>query len=137
MAALSCPPGPPAAGAAAHAHGDHDHAPAPHAHADEDHPDAHESAATTHGDHVHTGCNDHVVLAAAGGLSAVGAAMVSPLLAVVREGDDANRTFAGYALSRMPPAAAPVLLAALGDPEPRIRLAIVAAICGWRIIGHV
>lgn len=106
MAALSCPTEPAA----------HDDAGEPHA----------------HGDHAHTECNDHIVLAAASGLGAIGGAAVAPLLARIRANQEPNHTFASYALGRMHPNAAPALLPALDDPEPRVRLAIVAAIRGMQ-----
>src|SRR6185295_3755813 len=39
-------------------------------------------------------------------------------------------TFAGYALARMRSSAVPALLAALDDPDPRIRVAIIGTIRG-------
>ena len=115
MAAITCPP----ATAHAHVHDDHEH----HAH-------DHEAPAADHG-HTHEGgCNDHVILAAAAGLGAIGAASVPPLLAVLRSGDQDDRTFAGYAFAHMHPSAAPALIAALDDREPRLRLAAVGALRG-------
>jgi HEAT repeat protein len=113
MAALSCPPEPTTG--AADPHDDH------HAHASHD-----------HGAHDHGACNDHIVLAAAAALGAIGSVAVPPLVARLREGGEPDRTFAGYAMNRMTPAAAPALLAALDDPEPRVRLAVVSAIRGMQ-----
>ena len=110
LTALSCPP------EAANGVGadDHHHADAAPVH--------------DHHDHDHGACNDHRVLAAARALGAIGAPAVSPLLTRLRTSGEPDRTFAGYALGRMAPSAAPTLLAALDDPDPRIRLAIVGAI---------
>jgi HEAT repeat protein len=80
--------------------------------------------------HEHGGCNDHVVIAAASGLGAIGGAAVAPVLARMRTDAEPDRTFASYALARMRPSAVPALLAALDDPDPRIRVAIIGAIRG-------
>jgi HEAT repeat protein len=114
MAALSCPNEPAAAG---------DH----HDHASQG---ARDHASQGAGDHTHGGCNDHVVIAAATGLGAIGGAAVPPLLERLRTGTEVDRTFAGYALARMRPSAVPALLAALDDPDARIRVAIIGSIRG-------
>lgn len=113
MEALACPPE--HAGDADAEPGRHDAAPLDHEHHD-------------HGDHEHGACNDHVVLAAARALGAIGGPAVSPLLARLRDDTEPNRTFAGHALSRMAASATPALLAAIDDPDPRIRVAVVGAL---------
>ena len=95
------------------------------------------TATTTHG-----GCNDHVVIAAATALGAIGGAAVPPLLARLRDRRRARphlrRATRSHACGR---AAAPALLAALDDPDPRIRVAVVgrdsqhAAATGRRATG--
>lgn len=115
MHALSCPP---------------DRAPGAHRH-DPPRADQHGASHASHehdGSHDHGACDDHLVLAAARGLGAIGGAAVPPLLARLREEREPDRTFAGYAIARMAPAAAPVLVTALDDRDPRIRLAIIGAI---------
>lgn len=109
MRALACAP---AGGEAVEGHDDH-------------HPH-------DHGGHAHGACNDHVVLAVAAGLGAIGGASVPPLVALLRNGGETERTFAGFAFAHMHPSATPALRAALDDTDPRIRLAVVGAIRGMQ-----